>query len=43
MNGDRIPLLGDEALADQRSREDPALRAVWTLLETVKDPEIPVL
>jgi ring-1,2-phenylacetyl-CoA epoxidase subunit PaaD len=43
MNGDRIPLLGEEALADQRSREDPALRAVWTLLETVKDPEIPVL
>lgn len=43
MNGERIPLLSEEERADQRSRDDPALRAVWTLLEAVKDPEIPVL
>ena len=38
-----IPLLAAELAEDAASRADPALAAVWALLEDVKDPEIPVV
>jgi ring-1,2-phenylacetyl-CoA epoxidase subunit PaaD len=38
-----IPLIAAELLEDERSRRDPAVVAIWELLEAVKDPEIPVL
>ena len=38
-----IPLIDAALLEDQRSRREPALGAIWELLESVKDPEIPVL
>jgi ring-1,2-phenylacetyl-CoA epoxidase subunit PaaD len=43
MSVQRIELTPVEILEDAVSRSDPALRAVWDLLEEVKDPEIPVL
>jgi ring-1,2-phenylacetyl-CoA epoxidase subunit PaaD len=39
----RIATVAAELLDDRRSRADPALASLWTLLEDVKDPEIPVL
>lgn len=39
----RIPLRPVELLDDARSRGDPSVSALWTLLEEVKDPEIPVI
>lgn len=39
----RIDLVAVELLEDRRSREDASLAALWTALEAVKDPEIPVL
>ena len=38
-----IPLVAAELAADRASRSDPALIAVWEILEQVKDPEIPAL
>jgi len=38
-----IPLVAAELAEDAASRADPALAAVWELLEQVKDPEIPVV
>lgn len=38
-----IPLVPIEQLQRQRAREQSELGAVWDLLDSVKDPEIPVL
>lgn len=38
-----IPLIPIEQLERQRARERSELGAVWDLLDSVKDPEIPVL
>jgi len=43
MSVQRIALVAAEMLADERSRADPELAALWKLLENVRDPEIPVL
>ncbi len=39
----RIPLMDAELLGDRASQQDPSLVALWSLLEDVKDPEIPVV
>lgn len=39
----RIPLVEAELVADRASQSDPALAWLWSLLEQVRDPEIPVL
>ena len=39
----RIPLTPAEFAEDAASRADPLLAPLWTLLEQVKDPEIPVV
>lgn len=39
----RIPLVPIEQIERQRAREQSELGAVWDLLDSVKDPEIPVL
>ena len=38
-----IKTISADELEDSRSRDNPALRPIWALLEAVKDPEIPVL
>lgn len=38
-----VPLVPIEQLERQRARDRSELRAVWNLLDSVKDPEIPVL
>lgn len=38
-----IPLVPQELVDRERSRQDDAVRGIWDLLDEVSDPEIPVL